>query len=411
MKINKISNCRVCNSEGIESILLLPQMPFTDEFLKKERIGKEFLADIEIGICYDCGSVQNMNNTDMDEYYNDYTYSVQSSPFAMRFMNTLAFRIKEAYFTNNEKPKVLEIGSGSGEQLLEFKKLGFDVLGIEPSNKLSDYANSIGVTTICAFFDENSEKTILAHFNKVNLVISSYTFDHIPSPRPVLENIYNILDEDGILVLEVHNLDLIQKRNEFCLFEHEHYTYLNHQTISYLLNVSGFKVISFDILNEKEKRANSLLVVAQKVKELVDPIKYNIKLETTNALTLSSNINISIKNFEAWLEENSDKKIAAYGAGGRGIMTLAAIGNYNRLAYIVDKNPKAIKICSPKTHLGVYNLDILSQQKVDIIIVFSFGYFDEIVEEVCKRFEYNKSQFISILDILNNNFLNQKIVV
>ena len=154
IKRTKISKCRVCGSGELQLIISLKQMPFTDEFIPKNKIGQEFLSDIEIAVCNHCGSSQNLNDTDMGEYYFDYTYSVQSSGFAIEFMRKLATRIKENYFPNSANPSIVEIGSGTGEQLLEFKKLGFKILGIEPSQKLSEYANSIGVPTEAAFFDE-----------------------------------------------------------------------------------------------------------------------------------------------------------------------------------------------------------------------------------------------------------------
>ena len=48
-------------------------MPFTDEFVKKEDTGSEYIQDIEIAVCKKCGSTQNIYDTDMSDYYNDYT--------------------------------------------------------------------------------------------------------------------------------------------------------------------------------------------------------------------------------------------------------------------------------------------------------------------------------------------------
>ena len=392
----KINHCRICEAINLETILLLPNMPFTDQFVAEQDLNGEFLGNIEIGICQKCGSVQNLNDTDMTDYYNDYTYTVQSSLFAMNFMRKLAEKIKENYFPNQDKISVLEIGSGSGEQLMEFKKLGADVLGIEPSAKLSDYANAIGIKTITGFFDENTpiEK------KSFDLVISSYTFDHIPHPRAVLSNIYDILKNDGLVVTEIHDLELIKERREFCLFEHEHYIYLNQQTFTNLLAETGFEVLTFELLELSEKRANSMISVAKKRTDKVRNPDFLIKKELDSIKQLSDNIYLSIKNLDYWLENNQNKKIVAYGAGGRGVMTLAAAKNAGKISYMVDKNPKAQHIWAPKSHIPVFGIEQLEKEKVDIIIIFSFGYFDEIVCE-CAKYGYKKDQFISILDILN----------
>jgi SAM-dependent methyltransferase len=377
-------------------------MPFTDEFIKKNDIGKEYLANIEIGICNNCGSVQNLNDTDMEQYYNEYTYTVQSSQFAMDFMKTVVNRIHANFFLNSINPKVLEIGSGSGEQLFYFKELGFKVLGIEPSEKLSKFANNSGIKTLTSFFDENTKEVVDEEFKKVDLVISSYTFDHIPRPVEVLKNIYSILSDEGYIMLEVHNLNLIKERNEFCLFEHEHYTYLNENTMTQLLNFNGFEVKTFELLTNAEKRANSLLVIAQKTIKN-ENISFSIPDELTTIKKLSENIYTSINNFDEWLIANSSKNIVAYGAGGRGIMTIAALRNSDKINFIVDKNPKDKDIYSPKSHLKVYGLEIFNEIKPEIIVVFSFGYFDEIKEELTVKYGLIFAKFISILDILKTN--------
>jgi len=403
VKQEKITNCRLCSSDILKKVLTLKNMPFTDEFVTYKNIGKEFLSDIEIGVCMACGSTQNLNNTDMTDYYFDYTYSVQSSSFATNFMRTLAQRIKDHYFKQTPSPIILEIGSGSGEQLLEFKKLGFEILGIEPSDKLSKYANSIGVNTITTFFDEQTKDIVENHFSSLDAIVASYTFDHIPQIDKVLANIHNILNTNGLLIIEVHDLELICNRNEFCLFEHEHYIYLNKATITQLFNNNQFEVLTFDLLSSKEKRGNSLLVVARKIanKKL---FKVNLENEISKLINLENEIKASIKRIDSWLIENKNQKIAAYGAGGRGIMTIAALKHPELISYIVDKNPKAENIYSPKSHLPVYTIDELAHNRVDIIIVFSFGYYDEIVNEIVSKYGYQPDQFISILKLLNINY-------
>jgi SAM-dependent methyltransferase len=380
-------------------MISLKQMPLTDEFIKKSDLGKEFLGDIKIAFCKNCGCSQNLNNTDMDDYYNEYTYSVQSSGFAIQFMRTLAGRVKEKYFKNEKSPKVIEIGSGTGEQLLEFKKLGFEVLGIEPSDKLVKYANGIGVPTLHAFFDEHIVPKLPAGFDTVDLVISSYTFDHIPQPVAVLEKIHSILKPSGIMIHEVHDLNLIKERNEYCLFEHEHYTYLNERTMSFVLGSLSFEVDTFNLLSQKEKRANSLLVSARKINSKKNyPV--DISFEKSEIETLNENIRQSIERIEDWLKENSSSKIVAYGAGGRGVMTIAALSDFSGIQYIVDKNPKAENIFTPKSHLPVFDLSELGKNRADIILVFSFGYYNEIVKELGEKFNYLPHQFISILELL-----------
>lgn len=401
-KQHRIEHCRICNALALKTVILLQGMPLTDEFVTKTNIGQEFLGDIEIAICQQCGCSQNMNNTDMDDYYNHYTYSVQASGFAIQFMRTLAERIKSKYFSATATPKVIEIGSGTGEQLLEFKKLGFEILGIEPSEKLVEYANSSGVPTIHGFFDEYIDTLLPENFRKVDLVISSYTFDHIPQPVAILQKIHAMLNVKGVMLHEVHDLGLIKQRNEYCLFEHEHYTYLNDRTMSYVLGKNNFEVDTFNLLTFREKRANSLLVTARK-SNVYQHYPIDVAAEIKELQQLSQNVTDSIGRIQAWLQANAHLNIVAYGAGGRGVMTIAALTDVSVIKYIVDKSPKAKNIFTPKSNLPVYGIEMLEQERADKILVFSFGYLSEIIQELGEQFGYQPEQFVSILNLLEKN--------
>jgi SAM-dependent methyltransferase len=398
----QINKCRICGYHELDEIITLNEMPFTDEFIPEHVKGKEFLGPITISICNKCGSSQNIRNTEMNEYYEDYTYTVKSSKFAMSFMKKLA-EVVLSFPSKINIAKALEIGSGSGEQLLFFKNHGIDVLGVEPSLKLSDYANKNGVPTVCDFFDENSASKIIDVHGYFDIVLSSYTFDHIPTIDKVLDNIYQVLNNDGLTLIEVHDLDLIIERNEFCLFEHEHYTYLNKETMRSFLSRHGFQVLSFNLLPDKEKRANSLLVLAQKTNK-ISYYPVNLKIERKKVSGLRENILKAIKRLDDYLlKQSRDTKIIAYGAGGRGIMTIAALKNHDRFLAIVDKNPKDDNIISPKSNLPVYGIDSLKTLKPDKIIVFSFGYFQEIFTEVTSLIDIEPDNIISVLNYLKED--------
>lgn len=374
-------------------------MPFTDQFVNTSNIGEEFLNDIEIVICKSCGITQNITNINMDEYYDDYAYSVGVSEFANKFMKKLAEKTKYNYFCNDQEPSVLEIGSSSGRQLKELKNLGFKTLGVEPSKYLSDFANSSDINTINSFFDENIENLLPKDFKKVDLIISSYTFDHISNPNNIIKIIWDMLNDNGLLAIEVHDLDLIIERNEFCLFAHEHFIYLNQRTMSKFLFNNGFDVLSFDLLSDHEKRANSLLVIAQKINEK-RVLDLDIDYEVSIVKYLQQNIFKSIEKIDNWLIDNKDKKMVAYGAGGRGVMTIAALKNYKYINYIVDKNPKNKNLYTPKSHLRLSGIEELQNNRADIVIIFSYGYYDEVVEELSIKYGYKKEQFISLLEIM-----------
>lgn len=84
-------------------------------------------------------------------------------------------------------------------------------------------------------------------------------------------------------------------------------------------------------------------------------------------------------------------------------MTIAALHDNSSFTLMVDKNPKAKNIYAPKSHLPVFGIEELEKNRVDKILVFSFGYFNEVVEELTRKYKYTPGQFTSILDLLELN--------
>jgi 2-polyprenyl-3-methyl-5-hydroxy-6-metoxy-1,4-benzoquinol methylase len=400
-------NCRVCKSSDLDVFLTLNNMPFTDDFVSKENIGKEFVNDINIYRCNACNTVQTQHNVAVDEYYEDYQYSVGASTFASTFMHNIAAKLMDTYFSSETNVKVLEVGSGDGEQLVPFKKLGCEVLGFEPSTTLIEVAAKKGISSVKGLFTEDSVDDLPNNFKEVDIVFLSYTFDHIPNPIGFLNAVKKILNKQrGILVIENHDLEKIFERKEYCLFEHEHSIYLTKKTAIGLADKNNLNVLEFDVLPENERRANSLIFVLSS-----ENSKWANKKITSYNLSNYDRIGFykeqanliyrGISKFELFIEKNinSKRKIAGYGAGGRGIMTLAALKNANKLEYLIDKKPKAENIYSPSSHLEVTTIENLIKKPVDIIIVFSFGYIKEIKEDIMKM-GYKEEQIISMLDIL-----------
>lgn len=408
-KSEKLNKCRSCKESSLDKFLTLPNMPFTDEFVSSKNTGTEFLSDIDIYVCNSCQTVQTQNDVFVDDYYEDYQYSVGASETAMRFMNSVVENTKNKFLSKTEGKFVLEIGSGDGEQLLAFKNMGFNILGYEPSSQLCKIAKEKGVESIQGLFTKDSLNILPDSYKSADVIMLSYTFDHLPQPFDFLETASEIIDDDGILIIEIHNLELIIDRNEYCLFEHEHSIYLTEETASDICERAGFKIIDFNLVPVEHRRGNSLIFVAakkdsKKFLNKLDIPSTSKKFKDKDFLSDSANrIYKSIDQLDAFIDKqiNNGKKVAGYGAGGRGVMTLAASKNSHYLEYIVDKNPKFEGCKLPKSYLPVEHIEKLAEQRVDTIIVFSFGYMNEI-SSFLKSIGYQGNQIISILDIIDN---------
>lgn len=406
LKVFHRERCRVCGGTNLRRWVHLPAMPLTDDLRLPGEVRGEFLFDIDVFYCTECHTSQILHDIDYGGYYLDYSFTVAESPFAAGFMSRLAKEV----FAQYRLPvgcTVVEIGSGDGAQLSRFKELGAKVFGYEPSEVLCRASESAGVPVYQGLFDEYSLIHIPGEYRPADVLLLTYTFDHIPEPVKFLETAGRLLNpETGLLIMEVHDLEKIMERREYCLFEHEHSVYLSVRTMQEVLARSGFCLLSTDLLTEGERRGNSLLVVAAKFTSVysgraLPPQKAGCSDDWSNYEAFNLEMDKGIDRLDAFVDEQSSKgkRIAGYGAGGRGVMTLAAMRSSSKFKYLCDKNPAFHGRQTPKTHIPVVAPSQLSHDPVDILLVFSFGYFDEIREQVA-LLPNAPSRIVSLLEIL-----------
>jgi SAM-dependent methyltransferase len=379
--------CRICRKSLLEPVLSLEQMPLTDDFISVQNVNKkEYLKDINIFECQSCGLVQNPADFDHEGYYQDYQYSSGHSEFVQSFMRRYAEVVCNEYRRLNKRQAaaVLEIGSGDGEQLKQFKLLSVPrVLGIEPSEFLARVANESGIPTQVDLFGSHTKDKLKKTFD---VCLSSYTLDHVRNPIEYLETAYALLNEGGLLAFEIHDLGKIIDRTEYCLFEHEHTIYLTPSDAAGIINSQGFEVIAINPLADNVVRGNSLIVIAQKLATGpgIDGSythRHNPRLNKIN-----DNIKATIERLDTWIGSlPAASDLIGFGAGGRGVMTLAALNNSERFKALLDSNYSSNRYLTPKTRIPVVGPDSWRDFSGAYCLVFSFGYLNEIKSQLVEK--------------------------
>jgi len=401
-------SCRICQSQDVRRFLHFDTMPFTDGFVSNHKLGSEFLAPLDLYWCAGCKTTQTLHDVEVSDYYREYRYTVSDSPFARNFMEKLAQSVFTRYGLGTGDT-VIEIGSGDGNQLACFRELGARVLGFEPSAELTKYSRAVGVPVVQRLFGPTTVAEIPEAMQPVQVVILTYTFDHLPNPVEFLRALHSIIDrERGVLVIEVHDLQKIMERCETCLFEHEHAVYLNLLTMKRLLEREGFKLLTADLVPEQERRGNSLLIAAA-----CNESKYGSVPDVDNPSLTAMDEWQTFEEFGRSVDESRSrlqdyvrnrtlqgKRIAGYGAGGRGVMTIAQ-ADFDRkdIVYLCDRNPSFQGLYTPRSHIPVVPPEHLLVDPVDELIVFSFGYMDEIRQQLAEYLARG-GHLVSLLDLL-----------
>jgi hypothetical protein len=401
------TTCRACGGSDLEPFLHLEDMPFTDALVPTSDAGSEFMAPIDLSWCRSCSMVQTQTDVSVDEYYRDYRYTVSSSGFALTFMDALAAATMRR-FGLRPGDTVLEIGSGDGAQLAAFAALGARVLGYEPASDLCRSSRERDVPVVERIFDETTVEQIPADMRPAQAIVLTYTFDHLPEPRAFLDAVHAAIDpERGVLLLEVHDFARTADRRETCLLEHEHTIYPTRASLERLLDAAGFVLLCDDLLPLSERRGNSLLVAAAprtsplaatRQEAVEDLARFDLPETYRQIAADIATSHERLRRFAAGARA-AGRTVGGYGAGGRGVMTLAFAGlDAGDLVCVADQNEHFHGLVMPKSHVPVVSPSALIDAAPDDIIVFSYGYLSEIRASLAAA-EARGSTIWSLLDI------------
>jgi 2-polyprenyl-3-methyl-5-hydroxy-6-metoxy-1,4-benzoquinol methylase len=100
--------------------------------------------------------------------------------------------------------KVLDVGCGNGIISRGIGKEGFQVHGIDISNKAIEKARAL-TTLENVTFDNVSAEQLVADGNKYHAVICSEVLEHLNDPGKLLKVLYESLKDDGLLIVTVPN--------------------------------------------------------------------------------------------------------------------------------------------------------------------------------------------------------------
>lgn len=326
-------NCPICNSENREIL-------YTQNFYNNNSIS--LMDRYDVVSCEECGFVF-ADNIPTQKEFNDYYAEMSrwennvneenNKNYLKHFNSMIDFIFPYLRLENNN---ILDIGCSTGEFLNEFKKRGYrSLLGIDPSFNCTNFVEKR--------YDIKTIQSDIFHFgsiNKFDLITMSAVLEHIVDLWSALIRIHNLLEDDGILFIEVPNCTAFETwiYTPYQQFSVEHINYFSIYSIENLLNVCDFKIIDFKLthhqLNSTVDPSIYVLCKKRNVKQEISKDKLSKKYIKLY-IEKSKDLEDKIKNI---LQEKlkDEKEIIIFGCG---TFTLRLLNNgidLNKVKYFVD---------------------------------------------------------------------------
>ena len=242
----KRKTCRYCLSKNLKQLISLGDQPPSNSFISPKKIKKEKKFPLELYICRNCYLVQLLDVVSGKKIFDKYSYLSSSSKALVNHFNKFAFNL-EKKFKLSSKDVVVDIGCNDGI-LLDAYNLKFQKIGVEPSD-VYKIAKNKGYKIYNNFFNIDIANKIKDKHGSAKIITATNVFAHIDNMHSFLNGINNLLDKEGVFIVEVsYLLDLIDQ-NLFDTIYHEHLCYISLYSLKKFL--AGFKLEIFHTERKK----------------------------------------------------------------------------------------------------------------------------------------------------------------
>lgn len=121
-------------------------------------------------------------------------------------------RFEFAICNANGGEAICDVGCGDGSILYSLKDKYSQLIGFDVSDKRLEIAKHHSKDLNAQFFNDRFDEEIQLPTNSIDTIICLDVLDHMVDVRQAIRNFYNILKQDGQLILSVPNVARIDQR-------------------------------------------------------------------------------------------------------------------------------------------------------------------------------------------------------
>jgi SAM-dependent methyltransferase len=324
---------------------------------------RELAADkpisLEVGHCDECGFVQLLEELESD-YYDDYLMTTSHSPQMRAYQREQAGAFVATFALASKR--VIEVGCGDGNYLTCLLQAGAQAVGVEPSAKARSIALGKGLEVSGGYLGREHP----ADGSPYDGFVTRQVLEHVADINGFLQGIRQSLKPGGAGLVEVPSLEKALEAGRFYDFFPDHLNYFSALTLRHALHRNSFEVI--DVSPGMQGEYNVALVR---------------KASTPDLGALAQARNNTVHALDCFLtdQRNRGRRVAAWGAGGKGNMLLA-VARAHDVAYVIDSDPGKQGRFTPVSHIPIAPPETLLRDPVDAIVLTALAYRDEILSQL-----------------------------
>ncbi len=249
MSIQARTTCRV-SGEPLVPLFTLGSL-FVSDFIPPNEIQKSDDAKVELKMMLapKSGLVQLAHTAPSDEMYRRYWYRSGTNATMKKELQAIAERARELARPGADDVWV-DIGCNDGT-LLSFVPKEVTRVGFDPANNTFMEAESrkhADEIVVDYFTFDNYKKTDAGSAGKRAKVVTSIAmFYDLEDPNTFVDDVKNVLDDEGLWIIQMSYLPLMLEQLAFDNICHEHLEYYSLSSLKYLLDRHDMHIVDCEM--------------------------------------------------------------------------------------------------------------------------------------------------------------------
>ena len=397
MNVISRQSCRLCGSKSLTTILDLGHQMLASAFASEEN--KDFLptrkVPLELVRCNPeldenaCGLVQLKHTFPSDIMYTNYWYA---SGVNQTMRDALADITKSAKQFVTIKPGdiALDIGCNDGTLLRSYQDGSLDLVGFDPAKNFLGERDE-GFRRINDYFSKTSYRAALGP-KKAKIVTSIAMFYDLENPIAFTQDIHDVLEDEGIWILQMADLPTMLRNNMFDNICHEHLAYYHLAPMESLLRRCGMKVVDIEMNFVNGSSYRIYIRKAEGPEPTADAVN-RIARVRIDEFNMALDTDAPYNHFKENIERNKNdllffikqemakgKKVFVYGASTKGNVLLQYCDlNEKIIPFAAERNPRKWGTKTLGSNIPIISEAEARSKKPDYFLVLPYHFMDEML--------------------------------
>lgn len=382
----QISGCRICKNTQLVEVLDLGVQTLTGVF-PRSRAQEVTAGPLKLVKCTGddavCGLLQLQHTYDLGELYGDnYGYRSGLNSSMVAHLHAKVRRILDRV-TLSDGALVIDVGANDSTTLQAYPTQGCTLVGVDPTGVKFQKFYPPHIQLIPEFF---SAATVRQHFGdrKAAVITSFSMFYDLEEPMTFMKEIAEVLDDDGVWVLEQSYMPTMLQRNSYDTVCHEHLEYYALKQIKWMTDRLGLKIVDVEF-NDINGGSFSLMVAKRDSRHAESPQVDSILEQEAHAglqtlqpfYNFAENVAASRTTLRAFLDEAKrfGKTVCALGASTKGnvLLQYCQITEAD-ITRVGEVNPDKYEAFTPGSLLPIVSEEEVLAMQPDYLLVLPWHF-------------------------------------